>query len=214
MTAGLKLPRIYPITDRRLSGLSHSEQVRRLADGGAALVQLREKDAPSGEFLREASDTMRAVRTLGVKIIINDRVDIAMAVGAAGVHLGQDDLPPAAARRLLGDAAIIGFSTHNLAQAASAVLLPVDYIAMGPIFSTVTKPDTEPVVGLDELRAVRTRIGSFPLVAIGGINAGNIREVLAAGADSAAVIGALLARPDEIAERMRHLSARVSSGQP
>ena len=200
------LHRIYPITDRPLSGLSHAEQVQRLAAGGATLVQLREKHAPSGEFLREATDAVRAARGLGMTVLINDRVDIAMAVGADGVHLGQDDLPPAQARRLLGNAAIIGFSTHNIDQAVAAVHLPLDYIALGPIFATASKADAEPVVGLDGLRSVRARIGTFPLVAIGGINQENVADVFAAGADSAAVIAALYSGPGRIADRMRCLS--------
>jgi thiamine-phosphate pyrophosphorylase len=198
-------PKIYPITNRRLSGLSHAEQLRCLAEGGATLVQLREKHLPSGEFLREATDAVRAARELGVTVLINDRVDIALAVGADGVHLGQDDLPPAEARRLLGDTAIIGFSTHTVGQAVAAARLPVNYIAYGPIFATETKKDTEPVVALEGLRSVRERIGTFPLVAIGGIDDKNLPEVFAAGADSAAVIGTLYTSFGQIAERMRDL---------
>ncbi len=125
-------------------------------------------------------------------MIINDRVDIALALGAPGVHLGQDDLPPEAARKLLGDEAIIGYSTHNVAQAIAAANLPIDYIAIGPIFETGTKKNPDPVVGLDGLRAVRDAIGDRALVAIGGITVENAPSVIEAGANSVAVISALL----------------------
>src|SRR5215475_7874566 len=134
-----KLPRIYPITDTTISGLSHSEQIERLAAGGAKLIQLREKRASPREFYRMALDAMITARRLGVQIIVNDRVDIAIAVDADGVHLGQDDLPPERARLLIGDSRIIGFSTHSLEQALAADLAPVDYLAIGPIFQTASK---------------------------------------------------------------------------
>ncbi len=188
----LKLPRVYPLTDVQLSGLSHAEQVRLLSEGGASLIQLREKRMPALEFYEQARFAQRS----GVRLIINDRVDIALAVGASGVHLGQDDIPPEAARRLLGPQAIIGYSTHNIDQAVSATKLPINYLAILPIFATTTKSDTAPVLGLDGLRAVRNAIGQFPLVAIGGITSTNAREVIDAGADSVAVISALLSAAD------------------
>ena len=188
------LPRVYPLTDVQLSGLSHAEQVRRLSLGGASLIQLREKRMPALEFYEQA----KAAQQSGVRLIINDRVDIALAVGAAGVHLGQNDLSPEAARKLLGPQAIIGYSTHNVEQAINAIQHPIDYLAIGPIFSTPTKTDTAPVLGLEGLRAVRRAIGKFPLVAIGGITAANAREVIEAGADSVAVISALLSTSDRI----------------
>jgi thiamine-phosphate pyrophosphorylase len=140
-----------------------------------------------------------------VKLIINDRADVALAIGAHGVHLGQDDLPPEAARKLLGAAAILGYSTHNVDQALEAVKLPIDYLAIGPIFPTTSKPDAFPVIGLKGLRAVRRAIGDFPLVAIGGITHANARDAIEAGADSVAVIGALLADPNRITETTRSL---------
>ncbi len=188
----MQLPRIYPITDIRLSGLSHAEQVRLLSLGGASLIQLREKRMPALEFYEQAM----AAKQYGVKLIINDRVDIALATGAGGVHLGQDDLSPEVARKLLGPQAIIGYSTHNVNQAINATKLPIDYLAIGPIFSTTTKSDTAPVLGLDGLRAVRDAVGEFPLVAIGGISLDNARDAIDAGADSVAVISALITAPD------------------
>lgn len=188
---GFRLPPVYPITDTQISGLSHSDQIALFAEGGATLVQLREKRAPALQFYEAAKAALAVAAERGVQMIINDRVDIALAVGAAGVHLGQDDLPPDVARRLLGDDAVIGYSTHSVAQALEAARLPIDYLATGPIFGTSTKENPDPVVGLDGLRKVREAIGALPLVAIGGITPANAREVFRAGADSLAMISAL-----------------------
>jgi thiamine-phosphate pyrophosphorylase len=202
------LPKIYPITDVSVSGgMSHAEQFKKLAAGGAAMIQLREKKASPREFYEAAGEVLTLAGKSGVKVIINDRADIAFALKADGVHLGQDDLPPAAARRLLGDNAIIGFSTHSAAQAIEAVKLPVDYIAVGPIFATATKQNPDPAIGIEGLKRVRETIGNFPLVAIGGITLENVGQVFAAGADSAAVIGDILSAPDGIAERMKRFLA-------
>jgi thiamine-phosphate pyrophosphorylase len=200
------IPQIYPITDTRISGLSHAEQVLRLIPGGAALIQVREKYASSDEFYGSALAAAAVARSYRVPLIINDRVDIAIAVGAAGVHLGQDDLPPTEARALLGSKATIGFSTHTIEQARAAAALPIDYIAFGPIFPTGTKENPNEVVGLDGLREVKQVIGDLPLVAIGGINGSNLLSVLAAGADSAAMIGALKSVPANITRRMQKLA--------
>ena len=189
-----RLPPVYPITDTQISGLSHAEQVALFADSGATLVQLREKRAPALQFYEEAKAALAVAADCGVQLIINDRVDIALAVGAAGVHLGQDDLAPDVARRLLGNDAVIGYSTHSVAQAMEAARLPIDYLAIGPIFGTSTKENPDPVVGLEGLRAVRSAIPNLPLVAIGGITPANTSEVLHAGADSAAMISGLWLR--------------------
>ena len=196
----LDLPRVYPLTDVWMSGLSHAEQVERFSAGGATLVQLREKQLPPREFYEQAKAAMEAATRSGVRLIINDRVDIALAVKAHGVHLGQDDMPPGAARKLLGDQVIIGYSTHNIDQATNALTLPIDYIAIGPIFGTSTKTDTSPILGLEGLRAVRKVVGAVPLVAIGGISQANARDVIEAGADSVALISALLSNAQGIAE--------------
>jgi thiamine-phosphate pyrophosphorylase len=195
------LPKIYPITDSLISGLSHAEQVEILAAGGASLIQLREKRASPIEFYREAIDAMSVARRLGVQIIINDRVDIAIAVKADGVHLGQDDLPPDRARRLLGESRVIGFSTHVLKQALAADAAAIDYLAIGPIFQTPTKDNPDALVGLETLTEVR-RLVSTPLVAIGGITLQTARLVIEAGADSVAVISDLLSAGD-ITDRTR-----------
>jgi thiamine-phosphate pyrophosphorylase len=197
--------RVYPITDVRLSGLSHSEQVQRLTDGGAKLIQLREKHLSPREFYNEAEKALRIASKLGARIIINDRVDIALALKADGVHLGQDDLPPEAARRLLGNEAIIGFSTHTIEQAREAARMPVDYLAFGPIFGTSSKSDSHPSVGLEKLRRVRAAIGQTPLIAIGGIDATNAAPVREAGAEAVAVISALLSIRGEISSQTRTL---------
>jgi thiamine-phosphate pyrophosphorylase len=204
-----ELPKLYPITDRRLSGLSHAEQVARLCDGGARLVQLREKRLSPREFYQEAGEALRVARARGVKLIINDRADIALALGADGVHLGQDDMPPEAARTLLGEGAVIGFSTHNVEQAIAAARLPVDYIAIGPVFATTSKQNPDPQVGLEGARRVREAVGCVPLVAIGGVTRENAPAVLASGADSVAVISALLdpEDPSEITRLTRDFLA-------
>jgi thiamine-phosphate pyrophosphorylase len=206
-----ELPKLYPITDRRLSGLTHAEQVARLCEGGARVVQLREKHLPAREFYAEAVEALRVARLFGAKLIINDRVDVALASGADGVHLGQDDMPPEAARALLGGGAVVGFSTHGVEQAAEAARLPVDYVAVGPVFATSSKHNPDPVVGLEGVSRVRGAVGRLPLVAIGGVTAESARSVLEAGADSVAVIGALLdtSDPSEITRRTRGFLARL-----
>lgn len=201
----LMLPRIYPITDVRLSGLTHAEQVRRLAEGGATLIQLRDKKASPRDFYEAAVEAITVARTLGVKIIINDRLDIAIAARADGVHLGQDDLPVEEARRLIGRSGIIGFSTHNLKQALEADSLAVDYIAIGPVFQTSTKENPDQTIGLELVREVKRRV-TKPLVAIGGITLERAQSVIAAGADSLAIISDLYSTSD-IATRIRALLA-------
>ena len=199
------LPRIYPITDTAVSGLSHTEQVKRLIDGGARLIQLRDKHGAPQDFLRDSETALTTARQNNVRIIINDRVDIAMAVVADGVHLGQSDMPVKAARSLLGPQAIIGYSTHNVAQAKQAVILPVDYVAFGPVFSTRTKLDHEPVVGLSQLREIKDILDQIPLVAIGGITEANLSQAFGAGANSVALIADLLKEPNKIAEKLKRM---------
>ena len=201
----LNLPKIYPITDTQLSGLSHAEQVARLIDGGATLIQLRDKHASPREFYREAAAAFEIARAHHVRLIINDRVDIALALKADGVHLGQTDLPVTAARRLLGKNSIIGFSTHNIAQAQLAAALPIDYLAFGPIFPTSTKEEPDPVAGVAVLPKIRAVVGSLPLVGIGGIGPSTVLEVLSAGADAVSIISTLVADSTRIAENLRKM---------
>jgi thiamine-phosphate pyrophosphorylase len=205
----LDLPKVYPITDTRLSGLSHAEQVERLIEGGATFIQLRDKTAAPRHFYDQAQAALVVARKHQVRLIINDRVDVALAIAADGVHLGQTDLPATAARRLLGSGAIIGLSSHNLAQAKMAVKQPIDYLAFGPIFATQTKTAANPTVGLDELRRVRDLV-RLPLVAIGGITAANAPGVLAAGADAVATISEVVAAQPLIAENLRRMLTAVT----
>lgn len=202
----LSLQKIYPITDRKLSGRSHAEQVARFIDGGATLIQLREKKLSSGEFVADAAAAVNMAREAEVRILINDRVDVALMSGADGVHLGQHDLSAAAARRLLGPDAVIGISTHSLEQVKDALADGnANYIAFGPIFPTSTKSDHEPLVGLEELAQARELVGDFALVAIGGINGTNLTSVLLAGADSVAMISEFYVPSIEISSQFRSL---------
>jgi thiamine-phosphate pyrophosphorylase len=205
------LPKIYPITDTRVTNLPHAEQVKRLIDAGAKTIQLREKYAAHKDFYADAVEALKIARRNNVKIIINDRVDIALALKADGVHLGQEDLPPEHAVKILGEKAIIGFSTHNLKQAIEAIKLPIHYIAIGPIFTTKTKENPDETVGIESIKKVREAIGNFPLVAIGGITLENFKEVLSQGADSVAIINDLLCDTDKITAKMKELLNLIDS---
>ncbi len=182
----LQLPKIYPITDTAISGLSHAEQVKRLIAGGATLIQLREKQKAAGDWFPDALEAARLCRESGVTCIVNDRVDIALAIDADGVHLGQDDMPAAMARQLLGPGKIIGLSTHSIDQLEAALREEIDYAAIGPIFATSTKSDHDPTIGIEMLSKAAQTAGMMPLVAIGGIKAGNLASIISAGAASAA----------------------------
>jgi thiamine-phosphate pyrophosphorylase len=197
----VSIPRFYPITSPLISGLGHAAQVELFAAGGATLVQLRDKSAAAADFYRSAVESVKLARNLGIQIVINDRVDIALACDADGVHLGQDDMPPGMARKLLGAGRIIGFSTHSVAQAIAASAYQVDYIAIGPVFPTSTKENPDPVVGLESLGTVK-KLVSMPVVGIGGITLSHARAVLDAGADSVAVISDLFVTGD-ITARIR-----------
>ena len=200
---------MYPITDCRLTGLSHTQQVSRLIEGGASLIQLREKHRSPSEFYDDASAALALAREHDVLLLINDRVDITLALGADGVHLGQYDMPIPEARVLLGRSAVIGVSTHTVGQAELATSLPIDYLAFGPVFPTASKEDHEPVAGLQQLHTVRQKTTGMRLVAIGGITYENMRSAFEAGADSVAVIGAVLSNPAKIAQNFSRLNDRA-----
>jgi len=202
------VPRLYAITDRRLSGLSHLDQVVQLVRGGATLIQIRDKDSAADDLYHAAIACIEVARPLGVRIIINDRVDVALAADADGVHLGQGDLPAEDARRLLGDDRIIGVSTHTLEQAVKAATSWVDYVAIGPVFATSTKENPDPIVGLSAIAQVRRRMEK-PLVAIGGIDLERAGDVILAGADSVAVISDLYNSAD-IAVRTKEFIDKLS----
>lgn len=196
---------LYLVTDRRmLRGLELIELVIKAAAGGVTVVQLREKDCSSREFY-ELAIALRKNMPSDVPLIINDRVDIALAARADGVHLGQSDLPVNVARELLGPEAIIGLSVETFDQLETAKSLPVDYLAVSPVFPTPTKTDfSSPAWGLAGLRRARAST-SLPLVAIGGINETNAGEVIQAGADGLAVVSAICASsdPEQAARNLR-----------
>ena len=190
--------RLYTIADASFGDCVRLAEA--LFAGGARLVQVRNKKAGAREFLSQVERILSFAPSDG-RVIVNDRVDVALLAGAAGVHLGQTDLPPAAARQILGPGRIIGFSTHNLEQAVEADSLPVDYIAVGPVFETSTKDNPDPVVGVEKL-AMICRAVKKPVVAIGGMTLDNAKAALGAGAASVAVIRDLLAHED-VAQRTR-----------
>jgi thiamine-phosphate diphosphorylase len=199
-------PTLYVILDRSaarerdLGGLLES-----VITGGARIVQLREKAWPSGRLLPLAERLRARCRAAGVTFIVNDRVDLALAVGADGVHLGQDDLPARAARPLLRPGMILGRSTHSVEQARAAVAEGADYIAVGSMFPTATKPDFE-LVGPDLIRKLRPEV-PVPLIGIGGITPANVAEVVGAGADGVAVISAVCGADDPAEATRRFLRA-------
>lgn len=180
-------------------------------DGGATLLQIRAKQAPSRAFLADADLVVSRASQAGALVIINDRADVARLCGAAGIHVGQDDLSPADARTVVGAGALVGLSTHTPAQLADALQQPVDYVAIGPVFATPTKNTGYDAVGLDLVRhAVEfARPRQLPVVAIGGITLDRAHEVLAAGASSVAVIADLFATNDP-AKRVRAYLERLS----
>jgi thiamine-phosphate pyrophosphorylase len=207
----MKLPRFYPIVDAatvRRMGLEPVNVALQILEAGATIVQYRDK----AQVTRGSYDVMMRINEIakrfGAIFVVNDRADLAKNLGAA-LHLGQDDLHPAAARRVTGPDTIVGFSTHNEAQLRAGDREPVNYLALGPMFGATSKENPDPVAGIDELRRVRA-LTSKPLVAIGGITRANARSVIEAGADSVAIIrdlfpedGAVYRRAAEWIELLR-----------
>ena len=171
--------------------------------GGARFIQIRCKQTPSGEFLAMCRDVVSLARPVGALVIVNDRADISRLSAADGVHVGQDDLDPESAREILGKAAVVGLSTHSLDQVRAATVLPVDYVAIGPVFGTATKDTGYDHVGTELVRDAASLLKlagrSEPIVAIGGITLERARDVISAGAQSVAVISDLLStgNPEE-----------------
>jgi thiamine-phosphate pyrophosphorylase len=189
-------PFVYPILDiAALAGRAPEAVAAALGQGGARVLQVRGKGVPDSVLLDAVRRALAVARARGIALLVNDRADVALIAGADGVHVGQDDLPPAECRRLLGPDAIVGFSTHRLAEVQAAAAEPVDYIAFGPVFATSTKADAQPVVGLPGLREAR-RHTRHALVAIGGITRDNAAAAVAAGADGIASISALVGGHD------------------
>ena len=199
----IQLPRLYAIVDSLAAGEA-------MLRAGVRLLQYRHKGGFERRHLEECSRLAGLARQAGAILIVNDRADVALLAGADGVHVGQADLPPDAVRRFLGGEKLLGYSTHNEAQARAAETLPVDYVAIGPVFTTSSKENPDPVVGLEGVAAAR-RATTKPLVAIGGITRENAAAVLAAGADSVAVVRDLLASPD-IESVARDFLQRLVSG--
>ncbi len=199
-----KIPPVYPITNKALAGKpSHLAIIRELVRGGAGLVQIRDEETPVNELLADLKRCVEFCSGHRVLLIVNDRCDLALSAEADGVHLGQDDLPPEAARYLLGATGIIGYSTHSLAQIRRASRLPIQYVGFGPVYPTATKRQPSPTVGIFGLRRA-CRQTPLPVVAIGGIGIKQVPEVLRAGASSAAVISAVMSGGD-IARNMERL---------
>ncbi len=192
-------------------GWGHLDVVRAALAGGADAVQLRDKEVGGAELYRLALEALELVRGSGGGrlFLVNDRVDVALAAGADGVHLGQEDLPASAARRILGAGAVLGVSASSVEEALAAEREGADYLGVGPVFPTPSKPDAGGPLGLEGLRAIRNAVG-LPLVAIGGINEDNLEEVFAAGADGIAVISAVTSARD-MEEAVRRLRRAVDA---
>jgi thiamine-phosphate pyrophosphorylase len=194
------LPRLYAILDE--SSFSDSEVLFSTAEellaGGVTLLQYRDKSGNARQMLGQARELKRRLGA-SVKLIMNDRADLCLAAGFDGVHVGQEDLSPEGARKVIGGSLWLGMSTHNPEQVEEADKTSADYVAVGPVFLTMSKANPDPVVGLEGIRKART-LTRKPLVAIGGINRANCRSVLEAGADSVAVISDLMREPRKSAE--------------
>jgi thiamine-phosphate pyrophosphorylase len=189
----MNLPRLYPILDTESlaeRGVSIETAAAAFLEGGAGILQIRHKGHWSRDVFESAKHVASLCREAGVPLIVNDRADFAMLL-EAGLHVGQDDLAPGDARKLLGPGAVIGFSSHNVDQLSAAAGEPVDYVAFGPVFPTASKRNPDPVVGVEGIRRCRALVEK-PLVAIGGITLENALDVLRAGADSVAVIAGLI----------------------
>ena len=200
---------LYVILDPSvLSSRPLGDVLKAAADGGASIFQYRNKQASMKEAYAEALVLRKAATELGVTFIVNDRCDLALAVDADGVHLGQDDLPYEDARAIMGPGKLIGLSTHNAGQVKEAERLKPDYIGFGPIFQPGSKQDHDPIVGIEGLQAVR-RSTSLPIVAIGGIQVDHVRSLRQAGADGIAVISAVL-KAQDVQETVKEFIARLA----
>jgi len=203
---------VYVITDAKLSrGRSHLEVAQAAIEGGASIIQFREKEMTTRELVETARRLKELTEEKGVPFIVNDRLDVALAVEADGVHVGQDDMPAALARQLIGPRKILGVSASTVEEALQAEKNGADYVSASPVFTTPTKPDTPPPTGLEGLRAIVEAV-NLPVIAIGGINEKNAAEVMEAGAQGVAVISAVVSPPD-IAAAARHLRETLETAR-
>jgi len=187
---------LYLVTDRKLSlGRSLLEVIKPAVDGGVTVVQLREKEVDSREFYREAMGIKEFLDSRDIPLIINDRLDIALAIDAAGVHLGQEDLPIDVARKILGPGKVIGASVFTPDEALQAEAMGADYLGLSPIFVTATKPELMNQIGLEGIGPIR-RATRLPLIGIGSMNETNACSVIRAGLDGVAVVSAICCKPD------------------
>jgi thiamine-phosphate pyrophosphorylase len=192
------------------AGWEPIDLARAFLDGGATLIQLRAKQLSSAAFLDLADAAVRLAGPYHANVIVNDRADIALLSAATGVHVGQDDLPPTSARRLLGEGAVVGLSTHSVAQAERALREPISYLAVGPVFGTRSKDTGYAAVGLELVGNAARLAGELPIVAIGGITLENAGSVIEAGATSVAVISDLLFGNDPRRRTQAFLQALTS----
>jgi len=200
----MKLPAFYPILDTNIAmrrGVEPVHAARQILDAGAQILQFRHKEFLSREAFGWLEQIAEITRAAGAMLVVNDRGDLAKLFSAA-LHLGQEDLLPSVARRVVGPDTMVGFSTHNEAQLRAANEEPADYLALGPLFGTVTKENPDPTVGLDDFRRLRP-LSTRPLVAIGGITRANALQAIDAGADSVAVIGDLFPEDGNVGSRTR-----------
>ena len=203
---------LYVVTDEALStGLSHTEIAKRAVAGGADVIQLRDKDMEGRKLLEHARAIRYITRRAGRLFIVNDRLDIALASGADGIHLGQEDMPLADARSISPKGFLIGVTVHDVEEAVEAEKGGADYVGLSPVFATDSKNDAGSACGPDMLKAVKMAV-SIPVVAIGGIGPGNARDVLEAGADGLAIISAVVSQPD-VKAAAQHLKAMIEAGR-
>jgi len=203
---------LYVVTDAGLArGRSHLEVVHAAIAGGVTVVQYREKEATTRRMVEEAQELRELCREVGVPFIVNDRLDVALAVDADGVHMGQDDMPAPLARKLMGPDRILGVSVSTVAEAIQAQSDGADYISVSPVFSTPTKPDAPQPTGVEGLRAIVRAVGR-PVVAIGGIKAHSAAQLIHAGAAGVAVVSAIVAAED-VEAAARELRAAVEAAR-
>lgn len=203
---------LYLVTDRGLSRLPFLEMIVKAIEGGVTVIQLREKNLSTREFIEKAIEVKKIIEGRKIPLIINDRVDVALAVQADGVHLGNDDMPVDMARKILGKDFIIGASARSVDEAIEKEKMGADYIAVSPVFPTPTKSDAGPPLGLEGVREMRKAL-KVPLIGIGGINRENVVDVIKSGADGVAVVSAIVSseNPELSARELRELIRRAKS---